>query len=120
MNITFKAPELPKSGALALFTATASKLEGLAGAVDEATGGALARAMKGSRFDAEQGEVVEVMAPQGIGASRVLLIGLGKPSQLSAHDYETLGASITARLIASGEKQVSVVLEQAGRQPALD
>jgi len=120
MKITFKAPELPKSGALALFTATASKLEGLAGAVDEATGGALARAMKGSRFDAEQGEVVEVMAPQGIGASRVLLIGLGKPSQLSAHDYETLGASITARLIASGEKQVSVVLEQAGRQPALD
>jgi len=117
MKISFKAPELPKSGALALFTASASKLEGLAEEVDAATGGALSRALKANRFGGEQGEIVELLAPHGIAASRVMLVGLGKPNQLAVHDYETLGASIMARLISSGEKQVSVMLDRELSKP---
>jgi len=120
MKITFKSPELPKSGALALFTATSGKLKGLAGEVDAATGGALTRAMKANRFDAEKGEIVELLAPQGVDAGRVMLIGLGKPQTLVVHDYETLGAAITARLIASGETQVTAILEEEGRKTSAE
>ena len=49
------------------------------------------------------------LAPAGLRASRLLLVGLGKPEDLDEKGLETLGAQIAARLQASGE--ASAVIE---------
>ena len=54
-------------------------LTGRGSEADKASGGALTRALKVSRFTGKSGQVLEVLAPAGIKASRILLVGLGKP-----------------------------------------
>src|SRR5712671_6559395 len=73
--------------------------------LDKASGGVLARALKVSRFMGKAGQMVEVLAPAGITASRLLLVGLGKPESLDERGSETLGAQIAGRLNAVGESQ---------------
>jgi leucyl aminopeptidase len=71
--------------------------------LDKASGGALARAIKFSRFTGKTGQMLEVLAPSGVHASRLLLVGLGKPESLDEKGLETLGAQIVGRLYTSGE-----------------
>ncbi|MEO8300655.1 MAG: leucyl aminopeptidase [Rhizomicrobium sp.] len=71
--------------------------------LDKASGGALKRALKHSRFTGKPGQMLEVLAPSGIKASRLLLVGLGKAESLDEKGLETLGAQIVGRLYTSGE-----------------
>ena len=71
--------------------------------LDKASGGALTRALKFSRFTGKAGQILEVLAPSGVKASRLLLVGLGKPESLDEKGLETLGAQIVGRLFAAGE-----------------
>jgi len=111
MKITFAKPALPKSGALAVLTSSATRLSGAAADVDSASGGALSRAVKANRFRAEKGEILELIDPQGLDADRVLLVGTGKTTGMAASDLEAVGAAITARLLTSGVKEVGVSVD---------
>ncbi len=71
--------------------------------LDKASGGALTRALKYSRFTGKTGQMLEVLAPAGVKASRLLLVGLGKAESLDEKGLETLGAQIVGRLYTSGE-----------------
>src|SRR5262245_28275331 len=71
--------------------------------LDKASGGALTRALKYSRFTGKTGQMLEVLAPAAVKASRLLLVGLGKPESLDEKGLETLGAQIVGRLYTSGE-----------------
>ena len=59
--------------------------------LDKASGGALTRALKFSRFTGKAGQFLEVLAPSGLKASRILLVGLGKPESLDEKGLETVG-----------------------------
>jgi len=74
---------------------------------DKACGGALTRALKYSRFTGKSGQMLEVLAPAGVKASRLLLIGLGKAEALEEKGLESLGAQIVGRLYTSGETAAS-------------
>ena len=50
--------------------------------LDKTSGGALTRALKFSRFTGKPGQMLEVLAPSGMKASRLLLVGLGKAEAL--------------------------------------
>jgi leucyl aminopeptidase len=78
---------------------------------DKASGGALARALKFSRFTGKSGQMLEVLAPAGLKASRILLVGLGKPESLDEKGLETLGAQIVARLYTAGETTASIDID---------
>lgn len=71
--------------------------------LDKTSGGALTRAIKFSRFRGKAGQFLEVLAPSGLKASRLVLVGLGKPEALDEKGLETLGAQIVGRLYACGE-----------------
>ncbi|HJS45380.1 MAG TPA: leucyl aminopeptidase [Rhizomicrobium sp.] len=71
--------------------------------LDKASGGALTRALKFSRFTGKTGQMLEVLAPAGVKASRLLLVGLGKAESLDEKGLETLGAQIVGWLYTSGE-----------------
>jgi leucyl aminopeptidase len=78
---------------------------------DKASGGALTRALKVSRFTGKPGQMLEVVAPTGIAASRLLLVGLGKVDRIDEKGLETLAAQIVGRLYADGETQATLQID---------
>ena len=115
MKVSFAAVTLPKSGALAVPIQEGRKLLPTAAQLDKVTGGALTRAMSGSRFEGKSGELLEILAPAGIDNSRVLLYGLGDPKKLVDRDLQDAGGSLAAKLNAVGEKAAAIVVEAPGR-----
>ncbi|HBM89702.1 MAG TPA: leucyl aminopeptidase, partial [Rhodobiaceae bacterium] len=79
MNVTFADFSLPKTGAVAVFAVEGKPLGGRAAEIDKKTGGALKRAIKGAEFKGTKGQMIDLIAPKGISAARVVLVGLGKP-----------------------------------------
>ena len=98
-------------GALVVAAAESPALLPAAVRLDKASGGALTRAQKYSRFTGKSGQFLEVLAPSGIKASRLLLVGLGKPESLDEKGLETLGAQIVGRLLGAGEAAASLEIE---------
>ena len=111
MQISFVAPSNVTAGAWVVGAAEGAALLPAAVRADKASGGALSRALKVSRFTGKSGQMLEVLAPAGIAASRLLLVGMGKPETLDEKGLETLGAQIVARLYAGGETSASLEME---------
>lgn len=118
MNIEISFPNKVANTAHARVILLASaKLAGVAAALDKAGNGMLGRALKAARFDGEAGAVVELMAPAGLDATRLLVIGTGPADKACSHVFEKIGATLVGRLQCSGEKRVSV--DMAGINAAL-
>jgi leucyl aminopeptidase len=116
MQISFVAPsdvtaKKGEQGAWVVGAAEGGALLPAAVRCDKASGGALTRGLKFSRFTGKSGQMLEVLAPQGLKASRLLLVGLGKPESLDEKGLETLGAQIVGRLHADGESQASFEID---------
>jgi leucyl aminopeptidase len=92
-DITFVKPALPKHGALVLPIAEDSAPVGLHAALDEATGGAISRALEAASFKGRKGQSATLWAPAE-GISRVVAVGLGKPAELTAEAVEAAGGAI--------------------------
>ena len=58
-------------------------------ALDGASGGALSRAMATSRFTGELDQTLDILAPAGLHASRVVLTGVGEREKLGDLGVET-------------------------------
>ncbi len=103
MQLTFAAPGTVASGAWIVGALEGSQLTAAAAKADRASGGAIARGLKVSKFTGKRGQTMEVLAPANLGASRILLVGLGKVSDLDAHAAEEVAASAVAFLSRAGE-----------------
>ncbi|MDX1710815.1 MAG: leucyl aminopeptidase [Rhodovibrionaceae bacterium] len=112
MKISFSAPSLPKSGAIAVGVLDDRKLTPSAAELDKTAGGALSRAIKASRFKGKKGQHLEVLAVAGLEASRVLLFGMGKAEELGDTDLDEVGGSIVAKMNEAGEKEVAVYVDE--------
>ena len=115
IRIAFPAAAESLPHALAVLAASGEggkgfALSAAALAADAATGGQLARAATAARFDAEAGGIVEVLAPAGLAATRLLLVGIGATKDAGALAMEKAGGAIAARLATSGETDVTVDL----------
>jgi leucyl aminopeptidase len=86
-------------------------LTGAAIRADKASGGALSRGLKVSRFAGKSGQMLEVLAPPGLTVSRILLAGLGKPEALNEKGLENIGAEIVKKLHALGETAATFDIE---------
>src|SRR4051812_42573797 len=111
MQISFVAPSDITAGAWVVGAGEGGALLPAAARADKASGGALSRALKVSRFTGKSGQMLEVLAPAGAKASRLLLVGLGKPESLDEKGLETLGAQIAGRLYAAGETSASLEID---------
>ncbi|NVJ99260.1 MAG: leucyl aminopeptidase [Alphaproteobacteria bacterium] len=111
MQITFSALELASGGAMVLLVEKEKGLAGVAAEADAATNGALTKAMKTSRFTGASGQKLEVVAPSGLAAERVLLMGVNKLSELSSQDVVELGAGAVAALAMTGSETATIVAE---------
>ena len=111
MQISFVAPADVTAGAWVAAAVEGGALLPAAVALDKASGGALTRALKFSRFTGKAGQMLEVLAPAGMKASRLLLVGLGKADGVDEKGLETLGAQIVGRLHAAGEAAASIQID---------
>ena len=110
MQLSFAAPSLGASGALVVGVLGDGAFTPSAADADKATGGALKRAVAASgKFTGKPGQVVEVLAPQGLKASRVLLVGMGK--EFTAGAAEKLAAGMVARLYTAGVDTISFAID---------
>ncbi len=117
LDIAFAKPALPKSGALALLIHEGEKPSGLWAQLDEATGGAIARAFDVAEFTGAKGKTCVILAP-GANLSRVLAVGLGKPAETTQKILEEAGGTIVANL--SREPSIAVANNTLTAQQAAE
>jgi leucyl aminopeptidase len=117
MQISFAKPALPDGGTFVVSAAEGQDLDGAAAQIDKKTKGALSRAMAVARFTGAKNQTLELIAPPGVDADRVLLIGLGKAANITARSFEALGGTAAARLLTSGEKTVTFAAEPPEKCP---
>jgi leucyl aminopeptidase len=108
LEIAFAKPALPKSGAVALLVHEGEKPSGVWQQLDEATQGAISRALSVAEFTGGKGKTCLILAPGG-DLSRVLVVGLGKAADLDTKALHEAGGSIVAALA----RETSVMVASA-------
>ncbi|HLZ76435.1 leucyl aminopeptidase, partial [Phenylobacterium sp.] len=103
MDIEFVAAgaALPPKTALARIVHEGVKLEGV-----------LAQAAAASRFTGAKGQTLDVLAPSGVDAPRLVLVGAGKADGVDAIGIEHAAASAFAAVKASGLEAVRIELPE--------
>lgn len=110
MKISFVDPSDAK-GSLAVLSFEDDGLSSAASAVNDSTGGAAMRATGASRFRGKVGQIAEILAPGGVEADRILVVGAGKADELDRDALERIAASAVKRVLASGEKSLTLRLD---------
>ena len=70
----------------------------------------VARAAKSERFTGKSGSVLDIVAPAGLKATRLVVIGTGKPDERKPSDFVKLGGIAQGR-VPSSATEVTAVLE---------
>ncbi len=118
MDIRFAEFSLPKSGAVVVGVWEDRALTGPARRLDEATQGAVARAVAAApRFHGKKNELVPVIGPPGLPVSRIVLAGLGKPKAIDARLLEELGGTLAAHLNSAGESEATFAVDLGDGAP---
>ena len=89
-----------------------------ADAIDAATSGAISRAMAGSRFTGAKGQTLDLPAPHGVEAARVVLIGAGPREGFDAMAAENLGAAAYQAVKLSGATALELKLSDLNNAQA--
>jgi len=114
MKISFAEPDLPRSGAVVVGVWEEAVLTPAAGRLDEATGGAIGRALAAAtRFKGKKDELLPIVGPAGLSVNRIVLAGLGKPDAANARSFQQLGGNLVAHLNGAGEAEATFAIDLA-------
>ncbi len=111
MQISFAAPQTVGAGAWVVAALEGSVLTAAAQKADMASGGAIGRGLKVSKFTGKSGQTLEILAPAGLKASRILLVGLGKPGEFDGAKAENLAAAVSSRVGGAGDAAVTFEID---------
>ena len=78
--------------------------------LDGATDGAIKRAVAGSRFTGAKGQTLELIAPAGVSAARVILVGAGPQGTFTHKTAESVAASAYQAVKACGVDTLAMPL----------
>ena len=119
MQITFVPADTPAAGgALALLTREGGTLGAAAQAFDAASGGALTRALAQGRFKGAKGSTLDLIAPAGEAADRVLVIGAGAEGGRDPLGIEHAAASAFHALKGSGAETLTLAFDLGPQEAA--
>lgn len=111
MKISFVPSALKPADSLVVTIKNNAELTESGRALDEATAGAVTRAMQAEGFRGEKDTLLEIIAPCNIAAKRIVLIGLGDPKTLKLTDIEKFGADLYRHLSVKRLGAVHVALD---------
>ena len=110
MKIGFAKPSQPSSGAVIVGMWEEATLTAAARRLDEATGGAIMRALSAApRFKGKKNELLPILGAADAG--RIVLVGLGKPDLANAQLFQHLGGNLVAHLNSAGEREATVAID---------
>lgn len=112
MRIIFSQALEDKPGAVAVLVGSGQELSPTARNLDKKTGGALKKAIQSSRFKGEKGQILEVLAPAKLKATRILLMGTGNGKDSDAQRFQDIGGAAASKLKASGEKDLFIAADK--------
>ena len=107
MQIQFVA-STDKSQILAVMVQEGRQLAGLGTGLDASTSGALSKAMSSGRFTGASASSLNVMAPAGVDADAVLLVGSGAADKIDDLAVEAYAASAYAAVKMSGAEVLTI------------
>ncbi|MDE2133632.1 MAG: leucyl aminopeptidase [Alphaproteobacteria bacterium] len=111
MQLSFVAPSAVNSGVWVAAAVEGPTLLPAAERADKSCDGAIGRALKVSRFTGKPGQVLEVLAPAGVKASRLLIVGLGKPENFDVNGAEAAAAAAIGRLKGTAETEIAFEID---------
>src|SRR5947209_18392500 len=118
MKISFTEPELPRCGAVVVGVWEGKMLTPAARRLDEAAAGAITRALAAaSRFSGKKDELLPIVGPPNLSASRIVLAGLGKPESPDSRSFQQLGGNLAAHLNGAGEEEAMLMIDVAEGAP---
>lgn len=117
MKISFSAPTLPEKGVLVVGVLEDRTLTPSARHLDERMNGGIIRAMATSRFKGNKDQSLAIVAPCEIKLDHVLLVGLGKASDMSTLAAQALGGRICSALGSQGGKSATVAVDPLEGSP---
>jgi leucyl aminopeptidase len=74
--------------------------------------GLVRRAAETNQFKGKSGAALDILAPEGLKAKRLIVMGLGKLAEIKDNDFLKLGGSVAGKLRA-GKDAVTIVAELA-------
>lgn len=83
-------------------------------AMNDESGGYIARAMEIAKFDGGKKAVLDLVAPDDMSLDRLIILGTGAIGKYKEEDWLTLGGRIKAQLSAAKAAAADVILETAG------
>ncbi len=78
-------------------------------ALDAATNGRIAKALKAARFTGSAGQAVDVFAPDGVDYERVVVIGVGKPDAADGMAVERWAGAAVKRMLTGGGEKIALM-----------
>src|ERR1700721_1273767 len=72
--------------------------------------GLVERVAAANRFKGKSGSALDILAPQGLKASRLIVVGAGKLSAIKDYDFLKLGGAVAGKLRA-GNDSVTIIAE---------
>jgi leucyl aminopeptidase len=72
--------------------------------------GLIKRAAETNQFKGKNGASLDILAPEGLKAKRLIVMGLGKPAELKDNDFLKLGGTVAGKL-RGGSDAVTVIAE---------
>jgi leucyl aminopeptidase len=111
MQLSFGASSAIGTGTLVVGATDGAQLLPAAVKADKASGGSITRALGFSRFKGKPNQMLEILAPAGVKASRIIVVGLGKPGDIDGSRIENAAATIVGRLQGAGESEASFELD---------
>ncbi len=112
MKIAFSAKPPARIDSLVVGAFEGRALGPAAAEIDRQAKGAVARAVSASRFTGAREQFLDIVAPAGVKAGRVVLAGLGKPGTADELAAQNLGGALVAHLNEIGAKRAAVVVEK--------
>ncbi len=98
-NIIFAAPTAkPRAETAIYFVPEGEGLPANLAELDVGASGAISKAMQVSGFKRKRKSTVEILAPAGVSAGRMLLVGLGDPKSLNERDWADIGGAVRGKL----------------------
>ena len=117
MNITFSKPSYPSTGGLIALAAENTGMMPYATKLDRKMRGSLKRAINAEGFTGKRGQFLVVLAPAGLRADRVALVGIGKAETFDASAAEKLGGRVVGQLKSMGVSHAALIVDPIAGSP---
>src|ERR1044072_8777997 len=103
-KLAFAAFAAPARGVLVMFCEEGLKFGPAARKALDSTGNLVQRAAAADRFTGKSGTSLAIVAPAGLPAERLVIVGVGKAGKLKAQDLVKLGGTAAGKIPARTEK----------------